>query len=339
MPTETGQIELQTAPPLTAQSAPVSDAPIRGTQSFLHTIAACWKKPSLLALELLWRWGFGIPALALVGWEAYKILSSVSLAGTGIANFSLIDSVTAAQILSATLDVLLPPVREVARWLLPVLAVSWALVSGFGRSLVLRRYDRTLRFAPWLMVGLQLFRIVVLGASVALWFVCLHWAAVSSLGGASPDLVIYFVKAIALSFAIFFFWALVSWVFSIAPLLALLEGTGIMASLRNSLRFGQGSLRGLRSKLVEINLILGVVKAALMVAAMVFCATPVPFKEEINGTSLYVWWALVTVWYCVASDFFQVTRIIGFMELWRAANRPPRTAEAATSEAASVATT
>ncbi|MGO8719404.1 MAG: hypothetical protein ACLQMO_09330 [Acidobacteriaceae bacterium] len=322
MQIEAGQIELQSRQPLAEQPAP-----IRGTQSFLRTIAECWKKPSLLGLELLWRWGFGIPALAILGWEAFKILSSVSLAQTGIAQFSLIDTVTAAQILSATADVLLPPIREVARWLLPVLAVSWALASGFGRSLVLRRYDPTLRFAPWLMVGLQFLRIVVLGSSVALWFVCLHWAAWSSLGGTSPDLVFYFIKAIALSFAIFFFWALVSWVFSIAPLLALLEGTGMRASLRNSLRFGQGSLRGLRSKLVEINLVLGIVKAALMVLAMVFCATPVPFKEEINGTSLYVWWALVTVWYCVASDFFQVARIIGFMELWRDANHEPQRSE------------
>jgi hypothetical protein len=276
----------------------------------------------LLGLELLWRWGFGIPAAAVLGWEAYKILSSVSLAGTGITHFSLIDTVTAAQILAATADVLLPPVREVARWLLPVLALAWALASGFGRSLVLRRYDPSLPFAPWMMVGLQLLRILVLCASFTLWFVGLHWAAWNSLSGTDPSLVLYFVQAIALSFAIFFFWALVSWVFSIAPLLALLEGTGMMASLRNSLRFGRGSLRGLRSKLVEINLVLGIVKAALIVLAMVFCATPVPFKEEINGPSLYAWWVLVSVWYCVASDFFQVARIIGFMKIWRAANRP-----------------
>lgn len=317
MHVEARYIELQSTYPTAAQSEP-----IRGTQSFLATIAECWKKPSLLGLELLWRWAFGIPAAAVLGWEAYRILSSVSLAGTGITHFSLIDTVTAAQILSATADVLLPPIRDVARWLLPVLAVAWAVASGFGRSLVLHRYDPSLRSAPWMMVGLQLIRILVLGASFALWFVGLHWAAWNSLSGAEPSLVLYFVQAIALSFGIFFFWAVVSWVFSIAPLLALLEGTGMIASLRNSLRFGQGSLCGLRSKLVEINLVLGVVKAALIVLAMVFCATPVPFKEEINGTSLYVWWALVSVLYCVASDFFQVARIIGFMEIWRAANHP-----------------
>ncbi|MGC1873179.1 MAG: hypothetical protein WA700_19650 [Acidobacteriaceae bacterium] len=322
MDVEAGQIELQSTSPLAKQHEQ-----IRGTQSFLATIAECWKRPSLLGLELLWRWAFGIPAAAVLCWEAYRILSSVSLAGTGIANFSLIDTVTAAQILSATADVLLPPILGVARWLLPLLVVGWALASGFGRSLVLRRYDASLRFAPWLMVGLQLLRILVLGASFALWFVGLHWAAWNSLSGPDPSLVLYFVQAIALSFGIFFFWALVSWVFSIAPLLALLEGTGMIASLRNSLRFGKGSLRGLRSKLVEINLVLGVVKAALIVLSMVFCATPIPFKEVINGTSLYVWWALVSVGYCVGSDFFQVARIIGFMEIWRAANLPPQSAE------------
>ena len=314
-PIEAGQTGLQSKPQLV-----VPLVPLRGTQSFLVTIAKVWKRPSLLGLELLWRWGFGIPALALLGWEAYRILSSVSLAGTGIAHFSLIDSVTAAQILSAVTDILLPPIREVGRWLLPVLALAWALASGLGRSLVLRRYDPTLRSAPWLMVGMQLLRILVLGASFAAWFFCLHWAAWSSLGGPSPDLVVYFIKAVALSFAIFFFWALTSWVFSIAPLLALLENTGMIASLRNSLRFGQGSLRGLRSKLVEINLILGVVKAAIMVLAMVFCASPVPFKQDMNGSALYAWWAFVTVWYFVASDFFQLARVIGFIELWRTAN-------------------
>ena len=322
MHVEAGQIELRSTSPLAAQPQN-----IRGTQSFLATIAECWKRPSLLGLELLWRWAFGIPAAAVLAWEVYRILSSVSLAGTGITQFSLIDTVTAAQIISATADVLLPPIREVARWLLPLLAIGWALASGFGRSLVLRRYDPSLPFAPWRMVGLQLLRILVLGASFILWFVGLHWAAWNSLSGPEPSLVLYFVQAIALSFAIFFFWALVSWVFSIAPLLALLESTGMFASLRNSVRFGQGSLRGLRSKLVEINLVLGVVKAALMVLAMVFCATPVPFKEEINGTALYVWWVLVSIWYCIGSDFFQVTRIIGFMELWRAVNRPSQSAE------------
>lgn len=313
--------QTETAPAAAPQSP--RQAPLRGTQSFLGTIARCWRIPSLLGLELLWRWGVGIPMLALLVWEALKILHSVSLAHTGIDHFSLIDSLGAAQTISAVSGILLPPVRAVAIWLVPLFVVAWSLAAGFGRSASLRRYDRTLPFAPWRMASLQLLRIVVLGGSLALWFVCLHWAALSSLSGADPDLVGYFVKAIFLSFSIFFFWAVVGWIFSIAPVLAILEQRGVFGSLLAALRFGHGSLRGVRPKLIEINLVLGVVKAALLVLTMVFCASPVPFKAEISGVWLYGWWGFVTVIYFIASDFFQIARVVGFIELWRVVNKPP----------------
>jgi hypothetical protein len=292
-----------------------------GTQSFLQTLAYCFRRPSLLGMELLWRWSVGLPALGLLYWETSRILASVPLETTGIRHFSLIDTVGSAQILSAAVDLLLPAVRVVAVWLLPLLAVSWAIASGLGRSLVLQRYDPTLQRAPGRMIGLQLLRIVVLGTSFALWFVSLHWAAWTSLSGPAPNLVSYFIKAIFLSFGIFCFWATVGWVFSVAPLLVALENQGMAASLRDALRLGHGSLRGMRSRLVEINLVLGIVKLALIVLAMVFCATPMPFKEEINGNALYGWWAFVTVMYFVASDFFQLARVIGFIQLWRAFNQ------------------
>lgn len=309
-----------TTPVQAEASSSAADVDLRATQSFLGTLGYCWQRPSLLGLELAWRWGLGIPVLFVLYVEATRILAAVPLQKSGIDQFSLIDTVGSAQILSNAADMLLPQVRAVAIWLLPVLAVAWALASGLGRSIVLRHFDPTLRRAPWRMVWLQLLRIITLGLSFAVWLVCLHWAAWTSLSGAQPDLVGYFIKAIFLSLGIFCVWATISWVFSIAPLLAILEGSGAFASLIASLRLGHGSLRGLRSKLVEINLVLGIVKLALIVLAMVFCATPVPFKEEINGNALYGWWAFTTVLYFAASDFFQVSRIIGFIQLWRSVN-------------------
>lgn len=296
-------------------------AVVPGTQSFLHTLAYCRRRPALLGLELLWRWSVGIPILVVLYWETSRILASVPLESTGIRHFSLIDTVGSAQILSAAVDMILPGVRAVAIWLLPLLVLAWAIASGLGRSLVLRHYDATLYRAPWKIVGLQLLRIVMLGCSFALWLVCLHWAAWTSLNGPEPNLVGYFIKAIFLSLCIFCFWAMIGWVFSVAPLLVALEKKGMAASLRASLRFGHGSLRGLRPKLVEINLVLGIIKVALVVLAMVFCATPMPFKEEISGNALYGWWAFVTVMFFAASDFFQLARVVGFIQLWRTVNR------------------
>jgi hypothetical protein len=64
---------------------------------------------------------------------------------------------------------------------------------------------------------------------------------------------------------------------------------------------------------------MGIVKLALIVLAMVFSATPLPFEEVVHGASLYAWWAVVTVLYMIASDFFQVARVVAFVELWRLA--------------------
>jgi hypothetical protein len=105
----------------------------------------------------------------------------------------------------------------------------------------------------------------------------------------------------------------VSWVFSIAPLLVLLENRSIGSSLYRSLRLGP-----LTGKLIEINLIMGIVKLALVVLAMVFSAVPLPFASVMEGPPLYAWWLVVSVLYLVASDFFQVVRLVAFIQLWRA---------------------
>ena len=92
----------------------------------------------------------------------------------------------------------------------------------------------------------------------------------------------------------------------------MLEGKGVIASLAHSLRLGE-----LTSKLVEVNLVMGIVRLALIVLATVFSAIPLPFTADMTGTALYLWWALVTLLYLVASDFFQVARLAAFVQFWR----------------------
>src|SRR5271165_232319 len=126
---------------------------VRGTQSLVHTLGDCWMRPSLLALEVAWRWLFGIPALWLIYREATKILAAAPLESTGILQFSLQDPWKAAVVLSDTAAVLMPLVERLAVWLVPLLAVGWAVASGLGRSLVLRRYDPTLPSAPLSLIA------------------------------------------------------------------------------------------------------------------------------------------------------------------------------------------
>ena len=286
---------------------------VRGTQSFVTTLSQCWRKPSLLALELLWRWVFGVPLLVLLWFEALRLYAATAqqLNGTGIFQFSLEDPAQAAVVIADTWAVVWPPVLHLLLWLVPAAIVVWSLVSGVGRNVVLRRYDRALPWRPGKMVLLQLFRMVALSGSVIGWFAAIHWSAQSSLSGAEPNLVRYCVLVICFSLGFFTFWMLVSWVFSIAPLLALLEDRSIASSLARSVRLG-----ALAGKLMEINLVMGIVKLALVVLAMVFSAIPLPFESVMQGTALYLWWVGVSVLYVIASDFFQVARLVAFIKLW-----------------------
>jgi hypothetical protein len=285
---------------------------VRGTQSLVHICAACWKRPSLLGWELLWRWGFGIPLAVLLYWQGVRIAASVSLGQEGLSGASFSDPVQAAQQLTAAAAALTPAVVRTALWLAPLLAVVWALVSGLGRNAVLQRLDPALRPAPFTLIVLQLLRIAALAAACLGWYRAIHWAAETTLNGAEPNLVAYSAWVICLSLGMFILWALLSWVFSIAPLLAMLEGTGVLPSLGRSLHLG--SLNG---KLIEVNLVLGIVRLALIVLAMVFSAIPLPFETDMTGTALYLWWAAVTLLYLVASDFFQVARLAAFVHFWR----------------------
>jgi hypothetical protein len=278
----------------------------------VHICADCWKRPSLLGWELLWRWGFGIPAAALLYVQGRIIAARVSLSPQSLSNFSLSDPMGTGQQLTEAAAALAPLLLRAALWLGPLWMVVWAIVSGLGRSAVLRRLDPALRPAPLTLILLQLLRISALVVVFVGWYRAIGWAAQATLRSTAPNLVGWSAWVICLTLGIFVLWALLSWIFSIAPLLAMLEGAGVLRSVARSLRLGP-----LTSKLVEVNLVLGIVRLALIVLAMVFSAIPLPFEADMTGTALYAWWALVTLLYLVACDFFQVARLAAFVQFWR----------------------
>jgi len=63
---------------------------------------------------------------------------------------------------------------------------------------------------------------------------------------------------------------------------------------------------------------MGIVKIALIVLAIVLSATPLPFESVTTPEFLTAWWVGVTLLYFVASDFFHVARLLGYLNLWRA---------------------
>jgi hypothetical protein len=292
--------------------------PVRGTQSFVYTMSGCWRRPSLTALEVSWRWAFGMPAAALVAYEAMRVLRETPVDFGALKRMSVLDPMEAAATLAQTMDQLSPPVLHVAEWLGPLLLVAWVIVSSIGRTMVLRRADARLHSRPGTLMVLQAVRMAALAGSFAAWFACLRAAAQYAVNGPiaagqDPNLVAYGAMVIVATLGMFTLWAVVSWALSVAPLLAMLRDLGARASLAAAFRLGP-----VRSKLVEINLVMGIVKIALIVLALVFSACPLPFESVVTPDFMLWWYALVTVLYLIASDFFHLVRLASYLELWKA---------------------
>jgi hypothetical protein len=165
---------------------------------------------------------------------------------------------------------------------------------------------------------LQAVRMVALAGSFAVWFACLRAIAQYAVNGPiaagqEPNLVLYCALTIVTTLGMFTLWAIASWALAVAPLLAMLRNVGAGASLSAAFRVGP-----LRSKVVEINLVMGIVKIALMVLAMVFSACPLPFESVATPDFMVRWYAVVTILYFIASDFFHVARLVSYLELWKA---------------------
>jgi hypothetical protein len=146
------------------------------------------------------------------------------------------------------------------------------------------------------------------------WLRSMQWVAATHITpSAEPDLIGFSIWAIFLSLAFFTAWALVSWTMAIAPLLMLLEDRSALSALGQSLRLG----KAFTAKLVEINLVMGIVKLALFVVAMVLSAAPLPFSDQLGSDTLHWITAVAAIFYLVASDYFQVVRLKGFVEFWK----------------------
>ena len=288
--------------------------PVRATQKLVDQMGWVLRSPSLTAIEIAWRWLFGAPFLWVCYGQAKKILTVLPPSYTGLSNLDTQNPWVAVVQLADAWSRYAPYVAHSLQWLVPTAAIAWIVASGVGRGLVVKLLEPGLRFRPLAMMALQAGWLVLLGLVFWGWFHSIQWVAATHIApDGDADLVGYSIWAIFLSLGFFTLWALISWPFAVAPMLMLLEKRSAASAFVAS--FGLG--RAFTSKLMEINLVMGIVKLALIVLAMVFSAAPLPFSDELGPDAMHFVWAGSTLFYLVVSDYFHVVRLKSFIEFWR----------------------
>lgn len=302
---------------------------LRATQTLVSHMAFCWNHPSLTAIEIAWRWLFGIPFLYVLWTQAQQILARIPPASVGLDRLNFQNPWVSSVLLADAAGQYQPAVAEALRTVAPIAIVAWAVVSGVGRMLVLWRMGRLeridsvrarqsfgtlLRRLSFMIVLQELWALMLVGC-LWLWYRGVSWAAATHITSATePDLVGYLCWLIFLSLGLFVLWALISWVPAIAPVLLFQEPTfNAATALNRSFRLG----RAFSGKLVEVNLVMSIVKIALIVLAMVFSAAPLPFSDQFGPDFMHLLYVVIAIGFLIGNDYFHVVRLRSFVAFWR----------------------
>lgn len=286
---------------------------VRGTQTLVSQMAWMLRHPAVVALEVGWRWLFGIPFL-LVCWSRLRhVLTILSPEDSGLTSINAQNPWIAAGELSRTWWQYQPLIVHELRSIAPLTVLAWILLSALGRNLALKLAEPGLRFRPAAMLLLQTAWLAVFGSICCGWFWSVgRVASTHFTRGNEPDLIGFAIWLIFLSLGFFTVWALLGWIVSVAPVLMLLEDCSAPSALRLAFKLG----RPFTSELFEIGMVMGIVNLALIVVAMVLSAAPLPFSDELGGEALHVVWAGATVFYLIAHDYFQIVRLKCFVQFW-----------------------
>jgi hypothetical protein len=296
--------------------------PVRGTQSFVGVMTEVWGRPSLAWLEIAWRWLVG----GVVLYVAAVVLGSqgidAKVNAAGLQNLSAFQPVAAIQSLHALAASILVYTGPKLLWMAPLGIVFWLGIAAVGRTAVLRRLNTELQARRLAMLTLGALRAGFLAVMWGVWIWGVRLAMRISITGpasrqAEPSIVLFCAMLIVGTLALYVLWGAASWPFYLAPLLAMQLGLGPGAALKAAFRSGV-----VRGKLIEINMVMNIVRIALIVLAMVFSASPLPFSSVETQTFLNWWWGGVGLVFLGMSDYFQVVRSAAYLSLWRAYNFP-----------------
>jgi len=293
--------------------------PPAGRPTFLQAMVEVWQRPSLTGIEVGWRWLTCIPLLYAVFVALGSLGVGIHMNLPGLGSLTVFKPVEAIATFRQIAVALWPLVAPVAKWFVPVFALVWVSAATVGRTLWLRRLDPSLHSRIRIVALLTALKLSKMVATVGTWLGCWVFAVrvavtVPIALHREPNLVLLAAIMIFLTLLLFVARSLTSWVLYLAPLIAMKRNVTVRKSIVMAIR----APRKLRSPLIELNLVMGIVKVALLVLAMVFSACPLPFMSVETQGFLTCWWIGVGVWWLLASDYFHVVRIVAVLRLLNA---------------------
>lgn len=272
-----------------------------------YGFGAIRRDPTLLLIEILWRWCFG--GIALLLFLGLLALQPGVVAADDASAWGSHDPLLITQAFLHLLSRLggKPPVVAVV--LLLAATAVWTLLGAVGRTLTLNRLEQSgVRFRS--ILALQSLRAVFLWlAGVALTETIVLDARLAG-RGAKRDLFLYSALAAWSVILIGVLWATVNWNLSLAAVCCAKNAGGFGRSVRQALALD----RSHSGDLLGVSLVFAVWR--LIVLAVAFVLWFLPSAEMGTAPRAYFAWFVATMLaYFAASDFLYIARMAGYLAI------------------------
>lgn len=283
--------------------------PTNPNREALHLLR---REPTLLPMELLWRWSLGLGVLALAFFAWARVRPALMFSADDIAGLRALPPVDAlAALLPMIADAMPLMARALAEICAPA-AVLWIASATLGRGLVTRvlmrriAADTPTAIAPdrprWLaFAALNFARVMMLLILVIGYFGGGLIAAIADPQGQrlATDVVIVFVAQVCA----FGLWGYVNWVLSLAPVFVVRDGLGPLDAIVAAIAF----IGRRRPELVSIATANGLQRTLLAVAVSIISLITVflPLPAAVIIALL----VLQTLVYFVVADMLKLARL------------------------------
>ncbi len=273
--------------------------------------------PALLALELLWRWCFGLALLAVLFVAYSHLRRAILISDADQAIFASEDPLAIANAGAALIAASQPLLLRVLLRICAVAAVLWVVAAVPGRALIARLIGRRLAADYGLTIAPDKPRWAVFVFLAVLRVLMLLVLFIGYLAGVliavrvntdQPNLLadaLIIAASLGVSAVV---WNAVNWVLSLAPIFVVRDGLGPLDAIVAALSF----IRRRYSFLAAIALwnctLRGLVATAITLAGIATVIWRPPHALWLTALLL----ALETVLYLVASDYFLLARLAAY---------------------------
>lgn len=274
--------------------------------------------PAVYLIELLWRWSFGLGALAVLFVSLRHVLDALILTDADEAMLASRSPQIVLNALAGLMEQVGPQLANVLMFALPTLAVLWCLAATIGRGLTTRVLVRRLAYdygqnlpeqSHWpSMLGVHVLR-VVMGLLVFIGYTGASYISSSALGSVdSPNILVGALMFLMVFVPVFLAWTFVNWGVSMAPIFVVRDGSGAIDSVAESIRFCLGCYRSL-AKVAIWNALLRTGVAIVLSFCAFVCA---PLAKLMPIWAVGAFGTLLALAYFMASDYLLLARLGGY---------------------------